>query len=114
MNFGGYLSLENGNFSDAEYELSAHIWENCDKNYIRSVIDKYLELENEYLDNNFDELIDDILEEIASDGEVNNAYCLDSYLRDYILEILNEDNKEEDIQKLDYESKGNEIKNINL
>ena len=114
MNFGGYLSFENGNFSNAEYELSAHVWENCDKNYIRCIINKYLEMENKYLDDNFDELIDDIIEEIISDGEVNNAYSIDGYLREYILEMLKEDNKEDDIRKLEYENKGNEIKNINL
>ena len=87
MNFGGKIQFNNGKIFVVEYELSKYIWENCNKEYLYEMINRYLF--NSYVDLNsdLDNYVLDIIEEIQD--EIHNAYCIREYIKDVIISILN-------------------------
>jgi len=112
MNFGGKIQYNNGELNILEYELSDHIWENCDKDYIRQVINQYITNENVNLNSDLDNYIYDIIDEIQD--EIDNAYCIIDNVKELMVEIINNAIDEEDISKLDYSNNGDEITKISL
>jgi hypothetical protein len=122
MDFGGKIEYIHGQLNLIEYELSEYIWENCDKDSVREVINNYISSENIILnsdiDDKIDEYVDDIVNELDSNGIVENAHCIGEYIKEFIMKILNEKVNEnintDDISKLEYDSNGVEIKDLSL
>ena len=105
-------AMNNGELNVLEYELSDYIWENCDKDYIREIVNKYITNENVDLNSDLDNYIYDIIDEIQD--EVDNAYCIIDNVKQLMVEIINNAIDEEDISKLDYNNNGDKIKNLSL
>ena len=95
-----------------EYELSEYIWENCDKNYIYEVINRYLSNSNVDLNSDLDSYVEDIIEEIQD--KIDNAYYISEFIKDMMVSILNNQFEEENISKLNYDNNGDEIKDLSL
>ena len=112
MNFGGKIEFNNGELNVLEYELSEYIWENCDKNYIYEVINRYLSNSNVDLNSDLDNYVEDIIEEIQD--KIDNAYYISEFIKDMMVSILNNQFEEENISKLNYDNNGDEIKDLSL
>ena len=112
MDFGGRIEFNNGELNIIEYELSEYTWENCDKKKVFEIINGYISNSNIDLNSDLDSYVEDIIEEIQD--EIDNAYCISAYIKDMMVFILNNQDEEENISKLNYESNGIKIKNISL